>query len=542
MLIANLFIALTLFAASAVAIAATAATARLLARLLELVSGWCSSVPDEFLRGGLVVPCGAGNGLDETEDAFDLLGHRLPNDAAHLGTLLVGVPGTGKTVVATGMVSSLCRRFDRSDRRRLRRRAGERLRLRLVIFDAKNEWPAKVHRLLPPWVPVYQLNPLDAARGVRWAVADDVRSVAEALQLASGVAPDRTNDPNGFFTRASRNALTDLALVLLLTAGKRWRAGHLAALTRNQRLLAAVLRSHPITRDTAAQMLRGRSGKDVLATIGTFVNALVPAFSGWDRCAGTVSIRQFLDEEAVLILGWDDGVSDALSPLYTLFLRLLIDRVLLNADPTDRTWLFLDELGLLGKLDALPRAVYRGRSSALCVTAGVQDVNTLDRIYGRDMAREILASLQTKVFFRLGSKESAEFAAGAIGKQEVRRWLRSYSHTRSGNGGSSTTGLQEQIAERYAVMPDELLHLPLADPVADRLTGYLLSPFVGGTARFEVPFLASARASAGDPSFENYRRRDAADQLPLPLSPADVEALGVPLTDEVVAALVRSDR
>ena len=94
-----------------------------------------------------------------------------------------------------------------------------------MIFDAKNEWPGKLHALLPPWVPVYQLCPLDAARGVRWAMAEDVRSAAEAFQLATGMTPELASDPNGFFTRASRNTLMDLTVALVLTAGPRWRPG-----------------------------------------------------------------------------------------------------------------------------------------------------------------------------------------------------------------------------------------------------------------------------------------------------------------------------
>jgi hypothetical protein len=418
------------------------------------------------------------------------------------------------------------------------RLGGRQERIRLVIFDAKNEWPAKLHALLPPWVPVYQLCPLDAARGVRWAMGEDVRSPAEAFQFATGMTPDQANDPNGFFTRGSRNVLMDLTIALVLTARQRWRPRHLAALTRNRRLLAAVLRTHPLTRDTAAQLLRGKSGKDVLATVASFINLLFPAFAGWDRCDGSVSIRRFLRENAALVLGWDDGVSDALGPLYTFFLRMLIDQVLLNQDPSDRTFLFLDELGLLGRLEALARAAYRGRSSALCLAVGVQDLNTLYRVYGHHGAREVLASLQTKVFFRLGSRDTAEFAAGVLGKHEIRRWLRTSSTSGGAGGRSNTSSVQEQYADRSLVSPDELMALPLADPVGDRLMGYLTSPWTGPTG-FEVPFLAAARAIPVDPGFVNYRRREPDDQLLAPFTAQDAADLGLPVTDELLAALTR---
>ena len=107
-------------------------------------------------------------------------------------------------------------------------------------------------------------------------------------------------------------------------------------------------------------------------------------------------------------------------------------------------------------------------------------------------------------------------------------------------------GFCEQIASAMAVMlrtqgiPTRLV-TGFGPGTWDPLTGYYEVKQSDAHAWLEVYYPGIGWVPY-DPTFENYRRRDAADQLPRPLTLADVEALGVPLTDEVVAALVRSDR
>lgn len=464
----------------------------------------------------------AANGRAAVPPGFDGIafgGLRLPLDAAWTHFLLQGQTGSGKTVLLTLFIRSVLALL------------GHGLGYRAVLFDPKREWPRLAHGSLPPHVPLWLFNPFDR-RGLAWDLAADFRTAAEADQLARALIPHEKADTNPYFRDAARVVLMSLVLVLQLLAPGRWTLRDLIVLSQTRKRLASVLRCRRETRHVVAQHLSTpKTAKEIVSTIGSLLGRYATVAACWCRADGTVSLRAFLDQEAVLVLGYEDSVSAALEPINKLILARLSDLILARNDLSRPTFFILDEFRLLGKGELLPLAL-KGRSAGASLAIAIQDINGLDAVHGEKEARELCGNLLTKGFLRVDSEAAARFASGAIGEEEGKQYT--FGETTSRQGVSRS--IHEQVVRRPLVLPDEVKGLPLPTWAEGAVEGFFKSP-EAGSYRGRVGFRAEIERLRLDPAFPNHVPRPAAEQRLRPFSADDIKRLGLPCTQELLATL-----
>lgn len=400
---------------------------------------------------------------------------RVPDRIAQGHFAFVGATGSGKTLLQRLLMQSVLPRI------------GRQKGFQAVVYDAKQDALSLLAGMEVP-APIRVLNPLDT-RSVAWDMARDATSPATALQVATLLIPQVKSDSNPFFANASRHLLTGVLTSFLLLAPRRWTFRQVLLVLRDPPLLKAVLGQVEATRHLLQYFEHPGTFHNIASTILTHLAPFEIIAAAWDRShAGTLSLRQWMREESILVLGNDEENRTAIDTINRLIFQRLSELLLAQpeADQGDprHTWFFLDEIREAGRLDGLSRLLTKGRSKQVAVVLGFQDVNGLREVYGRGVADELLGQCNTKVILRLNSPETAEWASKLHGRREVIETARSQNRSRNfrslgmDHGGSSGVSLSNGVALRDVVLDSEFLDLPETTPT-NGLSAYFLSPMTG---------------------------------------------------------------
>lgn len=470
------------------------------------------------LRGAPnVITAGQANAMMKATGLTLLLGLlRVPLDVFSKPTIFFGLPGSGKTSLINMMLPSLLKLFEAYTGR-----------TRIVFLDVKNELPGKLHALVPHHVPIYLLNPLDdRAYVIDFPSVFALRSDCE--QLGHATCPPLPADQSPHFRTAAAQTISLVAHVLQKhqpNATKPWGLNELCAILTDKKMLRRVMECDFEAKTFYAATLgpRIKSAGDVFSTIRSVVQPLVSASLVELNNQHRFHLKSFLRGDGIAILGMPPTASQAVLPLYKVFLRRLIEEAQLNHHLDDRLIIVLDEIAMLdrGLIDAIVKAACVGRSHGVHILAATQSLELMESEFGRDKAHAFLASCATTVGLRCGSLKTAEYVTGRMGKQEGIVLLTSWT-----NAEKPSTTVSQQLHMRPTVLAEELLHLPLADPEKDELTFYAVSPAFGNV-KVKCPFIKQTTVAC-DPSYPNELPRNLQGHELRPLTDAQWKALGLP--------------
>jgi len=448
---------------------------------------------------------------------FGLL--RIPLEVLSKPTILFGLPGTGKTSLLNIALKSLFGLF--------RLHAG---RTRFVFLDVKNELPRRLHALIPSHVPIHFLNPLDARSSVL-DFPNIFASRSDIDQLAYTICPAVAGDQTPYFRNAARQVIALVAAVLQThraNATRPWGLFELCSIISDQQLLRRVMFCDYEARSFYRSTLgpKNKAAGDVFSTLRSVIQPLIPAALVELESPSRLNLKTFLQDDGVAVLGIPPTGSQSVLPLFNVFIKRLIEEAQVNSHPEDRLFLILDEVAMLDRavVEAIVNATCLGRSHNINVIAATQSLELLEAKFGSDQAHAFLASCATTVAFRCSTKKSAEYVVGRMGSQEGIVLLTS--STSGHNANSSTTTQHLQI--RTTVLADEVLHAPLADPVADTMTFWTVCPTIGN-AKVTTPFIEETTVET-DPTYPNICARTPSANGLRPLTRSDWVALGLPST------------
>jgi len=356
---------------------------------------------------------------------------RIPRDREAMHFLIVGDSGTGKSATIRQMLSQIATRDEAA-----------------IVYDPAIEYLPQFYNERRGDV---ILNPLDA-RCPFWTPGDEVPHEAEALTLAVSLFPDQGRE-NRFFVEAPRKIFAHL--INLKPTPQELTYWMSNADEIDQRIEGTEMEAM-IARGAANQ----RSG--VLGSLNMVADAfkLLPSQAETTRRWNTVDWSR--DRKGWVFITSKPTMRERMRPLVSLWLDLLVLRMM-NDDTTRRkTWFILDELASLQHLPQLKTAITENRKSDNPMVLGFQGKAQVESLYGH-VAEAMLSQPATKIFLKTSEPHAAEWISKAIGDVEVERFRET--RTKGILPGGRNTEQRDNPTERL-VMASEVAGL-------DPLHGYL---------------------------------------------------------------------
>jgi hypothetical protein len=153
---------------------------------------------------------------------------------------------------------------------------------------------------------------------------------------------------------------------------------------------------------------------------------------------------------------------ERMRPLISLWLDLLVLRLMNDDSARRKTWFVLDELASLQHLPQLKTAVTENRKSNNPMVLGFQGKAQVEALYGH-VAEAMLSQPATKIFLKTSEPHASEWISKAIGEIEIERFRESRT---VGRFPRNSQNEQRDITREPLVMASEVGGL-------DPLHGYL---------------------------------------------------------------------
>ncbi|MBB5344466.1 type IV secretion system DNA-binding domain-containing protein [Tunturibacter empetritectus] len=376
--------------------------------------------------------------VNEEQTWWDRLVHknlsswvRIPRDREAMHFLIVGDSGTGKSATIRQLLSQIADRGEAA-----------------IVYDPAMEYLPQFYNEGRGDV---VLNPLDA-RCPFWTPGDEVPHEAEALTLAVSLFPDQGRE-NRFFVEAPRKIFAHL---INLRPTPQELTYWMSNADEIDKRIEGTEMAAMIDRGAANQ----RSG--VLGSLNMVADAfkLLPTESETDRRWSTVEWAQ--QRKGWVFITSKPTMRERMRPLVSLWLDLLVLRMMNDDTVRRKTWFVLDELASLQHLPQLKTAVTENRKSNNPMVLGFQGKAQVEALYGH-VAEAMLSQPATKIFLKTSEPHASEWISKAIGEIEVERFRESRVKGAFPRGRESE---QRDITREPLVMASEVGGL-------DPLHGYL---------------------------------------------------------------------
>lgn len=421
----------------------------------------------------------------------------------------VGATGGGKTVLIRLMMQSVLPSV------------GRRGDFRAVVYDAKQDCFPILTGMGVTEDRLRVLNPFDA-RSFAWDIAADVTTPALANEVATVLIPDEKGDHNPFYTKAARELVAGVMTGLMMSSPGTWTLRDVVCILPHRERMKALFAANAQTKDLISDYLEGdpRTYDNVKVTVRANVATLRPIAALWDACPRKLSLRRWVKEGTILVLGNDESLRASIDAVNRVLFHL-ITKLLLNQEECEhpRTWVFLDEVKEAGHLQGLPGLITKGRSKGVRVVLGFQDIEGMRAVWGREQANELASLPANKAFVHLDSPHTAQWASQVVGEVELLE--RTMGHNLDAQG-SVTRTLNHSIVKRDAIMASEFLSL--TPPAELKIEGYCIAPGVGAY-RLSLDAGPLLKPRSSRPS---HLPRPDTEQLMRPFDDADLRRLKLP--------------
>jgi len=450
-------------------------------------------------------------------------------ESEHL--LIAGSAGAGKTQTISKIIGQAISRGDR-----------------LVILDPKGDYTAWLAD--PACCTV--LSPLDC-RTPAWIIGRDVSNEQEFKALAEALVED-DGSKDRIWTESARAIMVGAMMDLHAKKPGVWTFRDLDLALDKANILKSAEKYAKRFYDTVLKDEQNETGLSVLFSLYGMAGNLSALYGSSPE---VFSVRDWIEGKGkqILILQQNPLMLPAFKLSSRMIMMMLYAHVMRLPDSRDRRiWVFLDEMAVLGKFEALIDFLERGRSKGLCVLGGIQDWGTIEESFGAK-ARSLFTNFNSKLFMRLSDPKTAEYYSDSLGEITFER--RSQSTSVEGRiGHHPTATLSVDKVNEPAVSPTELMSIPAPDGKWVygwvRIPGYPIGrtriPIQGLPAGFPmcVPVPGKQTGSAGGsspPGKEGSSVRPDMERGPAPeMVPDRKEEVAKEIPSPLPSATDRSER
>ena len=158
-----------------------------------------------------------------------------------------------------------------------------------------------------------------------------------------------------------------------------------------------------------------------LGVLGELRSMLTDCFQGVFRQrpkqGNGFSIRRAVRQKQrqAVFIEYDISLGESMTPIYRLLVDLALKEALGQGAQRGNTFFFLDELKLLPKITHLEDALNFGRSKGVCVMAGLQSVDQIYALYGRERGQAIMGGFGSLFAFRTSDADSRDYVTRLLG-------------------------------------------------------------------------------------------------------------------------------
>jgi type IV secretory pathway TraG/TraD family ATPase VirD4 len=372
----------------------------------------------------------------------------------------------------------------------------------MVIYDKTGEFTEKFFR---PGIDVL-LSPVDA-RCADWSIFSDLRKITDPAMVSSFFVPENKNSSDPIWDNAARMLLEDLIVIVRNSGGSM--ADLKDILTKSTIPELSFILKENGSPSVGTINLDNKGSESIRMTLTS--SPAIRFFSFFKQTKATFSVREFVrrDDDACLFLVSSTDHHEVAKPFISAWLELALSGAM-SMPPTNdtRIMFFLDELASLSKLKVLDIALTEARKYGICTVIGIQNLASMDEIYGEDMTKVYIANLQNKFVMRCEEGTSAERIADTLGKEEVGE--KSESQSFGMESSRDGVSLSDKRTEIHLVTPSQIMVLP-------DLTGYFKIAGNFPIARLKLEYKQYEK------KVEGYIERDGMD-LPVPVGPAGAQA------------------
>lgn len=381
--------------------------------------------------------------------------------------LLAGAPGTGKSLTLKWLLGGIQSRAEKA-----------------LVYDPVGDMVSLFYR---PGFDII-LNPLDQ-RDAGWYPWGDL-APHELASFAKTIIPDPQGQADPFWSMAGR-AIVQALFRHCKTIDDVLR---LAVMADQEELKEVIRKAGLIGLVGPDKTLAGVRATLAapLHKLGALRNVTLEEYAKGETFRIKEWVQNDNDRRWVFLLS-NKSQFETLSPLLTLWTDIVV-RAALSATPNPdrRIWLSLDELPSLGKLAALGPAMAEGRKFGLTAILGLQTIQQLRQIYGKEEASVLYGLPKNRLILRINDQETADEMSKELGEYQRRRITTSVNqstnqsvsrgttlggfgggigdsllegvfgsknttHTMGSSQGSSTS---ESLVIERAVLPSEIMQLP----------------------------------------------------------------------------------
>lgn len=381
----------------------------------------------------------------------------IPSEEATTHFLVAGASGSGKTITLRLLMQSMLPKIQSGSN------------CRALIYDAKRDILsiiAGINNDCPIWI----LNPFDQ-RCVAWDMAKDINTYAQAESLANILVP-KVEKEDPFFRDATVSILKGVIEIFMENAPGAWDFRDILLAMRSRYTLGALLESNPDTEDCLEFLASDATAASVMSTIKTKIGVYRTIAALWHRAEKKISLNEWAESSGIIVIGKDNQAKEALSAINQLIFTR-VAQILLDKPEVKRpeTFIVLDELASIGKLNQLKELAEEGRSKGVCLAVGFQSIKSIENVYNEKVAEAITGQFRHKAFLRLDSEPTAEWASKLIGDAEIRRITEGVTMSKDGRNRTLT----EQFQTIRVVKPSEFLSiLPINENIGQGMIGYYL--------------------------------------------------------------------
>ncbi|MDA8260644.1 MAG: type IV secretion system DNA-binding domain-containing protein [Betaproteobacteria bacterium] len=365
----------------------------------------------------------------------------IPHSMEHRGWLLSGAPGTGKTVVITGMLDTIIPRGDSG-----------------FVADRSGIYLSRYYN---PERDVI-LSPLDA-RGVDWSPLAEFEGEDNysAQTIAQSIIPDGSGES------AQWNAGAQIALTAIL---EHCFDNHLT----NSEILRLAVRADldelsEIFKGKAAEAQVAPGNEKMFGSIRAIIAAYIMPYQRLAPDAGrhSFSIKNHIKSgnQGWLFFNYTTPQMMPLRKILCAMADIWCEAVMtLPADESRRQWLVLDEFSSIGRMNGIANYVANARKHGGCSILGVQSIYQGYDEYTENTFLGMISSLNNQLILCTADGKTAEYLSNNLGNRQESRYI----HSTNASQGSSSTGASSNQGESYAqqvvveknFLEGELLSLP----------------------------------------------------------------------------------